>query len=92
MKYEAKFQWIDKNEQQVEMKYNLPALVGPHEGKLLTENKLEPVVEVPAIVNAKKIKYCYLVSVSWNITVYCIKTCFTEASIGGTSAVSKEYE
>ena len=73
------------------MKYNLPALVGPHEGKLLTENKLEPAVEVPAIVNAK-IKYCYLVSVSWNITVYCIKTRFTEASIGGTSAVSKEYE
>ena len=53
MKYEAKFQWIDKTEQQVEMKYNLPALVGPHEGKLLTENKLEPAVEVPAIVNAK---------------------------------------
>ncbi|MGR5913735.1 hypothetical protein ACT7DA_07965 [Bacillus pacificus] len=25
MKYEAKFQWIDKNEQQVEMKCNLPS-------------------------------------------------------------------
>ena len=35
------------------MKYNLPALVAPHEGKLLTENKLEPAVEVPVIVNAK---------------------------------------
>ncbi len=34
MQYEAKFQWIDKNEQQVEMKYNLPALVGPHEGEV----------------------------------------------------------
>ncbi len=77
MQYEAKFQWIDKNEQQVEMKYNLPALVGPHEGKLLTENKLEPTVEVPAIVNAKKIKYCYLVSVSRNVTLYCIKANFT---------------
>ena len=64
MKYEAKFQWIDKNEQQVEMKYNLPALVGPHEGKLLTENKLEPAVEVPAIVNAKKLN-----TVIWSVLV-----------------------
>lgn len=64
MKYEAKFQWIDKNEQQVEMKYNLPALVGPHEGKLLTENKLEPTVEVPAIVNAKKLN-----TVIWSVIV-----------------------
>ena len=64
MKYEAKFQWIDKNEQQVEMKYNLPALVGPHEGKLLTENKLEPTVEVPAIVNAKKLN-----TVVWSVLV-----------------------
>ncbi|MDG2653727.1 cytochrome c biogenesis protein ResC, partial [Vibrio parahaemolyticus] len=64
MKYEAKFQWIDKNEQQVEMKYNLPALVGPHEGKLLTENKLEPTVEVPAIVNAKKLN-----TVIWSVLV-----------------------
>lgn len=64
MKYEAKFQWVDKNEQQVEMKYNLPALVGPHEGKLLTENKLEPTVEVPAIVNAKKLN-----TVIWSVLV-----------------------
>ncbi|HDR8067852.1 cytochrome c biogenesis protein ResC [Bacillus cereus] len=64
MKYEAKFQWIDKTEQQVEMKYNLPALVGPHEGKLLTENKLEPAVEVPAIVNAKKLN-----TVIWSVLV-----------------------
>jgi len=64
MKYEAKFQWVDKNEQQVEMKYNIPALVAPHEGKLLTENKLEPTVEVPAIVNAKKLN-----TVIWSVLV-----------------------
>ena len=46
------------------MKYNLPALVGPHEGKLQTENKLEPVVEVPAIVNAKKLN-----TVIWSVLV-----------------------
>ena len=46
------------------MKYNLPALVGPHEGKLLTDNKLEPTVEVPAIVNAKKLN-----TVIWSVLV-----------------------
>ncbi|MCP1123135.1 c-type cytochrome biogenesis protein CcsB [Bacillus sp. 3103sda1] len=64
VKYEAKFQWIDKNEQQAEMVYNLPALVGPHEGKLVTTDKLEPVIETPAIINAKKLN-----TVIWSIFI-----------------------
>ncbi|PHA03645.1 c-type cytochrome biogenesis protein CcsB [Bacillus pseudomycoides] len=62
IKYEAKFQWIDKNEQKVEMVYNLPALVGPHEGKLVTSDKFEPVIETPAIINAKKLN-----TVIWSV-------------------------
>ncbi|PEZ05768.1 c-type cytochrome biogenesis protein CcsB [Bacillus sp. AFS018417] len=64
VKYEAKFQWIDKNERQAEMVYNLPALVGPHEGKLVTTDKLEPVIETPAIINAKKLN-----TVIWSIFI-----------------------
>ncbi|MGG0275144.1 c-type cytochrome biogenesis protein CcsB [Bacillus rhizoplanae] len=64
IKYEAKFQWIDKNEQQAEMVYNLPALVGPHEGKLVTTAKLEPAIETPAIINAKKLN-----TVIWSIFI-----------------------
>ncbi|MGG0238978.1 c-type cytochrome biogenesis protein CcsB [Bacillus rhizoplanae] len=64
IKYEAKFQWIDKNEQQAEMVYNLPALVGPHEGKLVTTDKLEPAIETPAIINAKKLN-----TVIWSIFI-----------------------
>ena len=64
VKYEAKFQWIDKNEQKAEMVYNLPALVGPHEGKLVTADKLEPAVETPAIINAKKLN-----TVIWSIFI-----------------------
>lgn len=63
-KYEAKFQWVNKDEQKAEMVYNLPALVGPHEGKLVTANKFEPVIETPAIINAKKLN-----TVIWSVFV-----------------------
>jgi cytochrome c-type biogenesis protein CcsB len=53
--YEAKFEWIDKNNQQAEMVYHMPALVGPHEGKLKTEGRMEPLVDMPAIINARKL-------------------------------------
>ena len=56
------------------MKYNLPALIGPHEGEINTVKGLEPTVEVPAIVNAKKLN-----TVIWSIavgdtTLYCISS------------------
>ncbi|NNV05702.1 c-type cytochrome biogenesis protein CcsB [Geobacillus sp. C56-T2] len=55
--YEAKFTWVDKNKQPDEMIYELPALVGPHEGKLAKDSadRMEPLLEMPAIINAKKL-------------------------------------
>lgn len=53
-KYEAKFEWVNKEGQKAEMVYNLPALVAPNEGKLLTEGKLDSALQMPAIINAKK--------------------------------------
>jgi len=55
MDYKAEFSWIDKNNQPAKLEYHLPAITGPHEGELLTEGKFEPLVEVPAIINAKKL-------------------------------------
>ncbi|UOY94457.1 c-type cytochrome biogenesis protein CcsB [Ectobacillus sp. JY-23] len=55
MNYEAKFEWVNKEKQVKEMVYTLPALVTPHEGKLLTEDKLASPLEMPPIVNAKKL-------------------------------------
>lgn len=63
-KYEAKFEWINKEGQQAEQVYHLPALVGPNEGKLITTNKLEPFVEMPAIINAAKLN-----TVIWSLFV-----------------------
>ncbi|CAM3878841.1 c-type cytochrome biogenesis protein CcsB [Mesobacillus zeae] len=53
--YESKFTYIDKNGQEDVIEYNLPAVVGPHEGKLQTAAKFEPLAETPAIINAKKL-------------------------------------
>ncbi|ARP43315.1 MULTISPECIES: c-type cytochrome biogenesis protein CcsB [Geobacillus] len=55
--YEAKFTWIDKNNQSSEVEYHMPALVGPHKGELAKESadRLDPLVEMPAIINAKKL-------------------------------------
>jgi cytochrome c-type biogenesis protein CcsB len=54
MDYKADFTWTDKHDKQEKLSYNLPALAGPHQGKLETADKLEPLIEMPAIINAKK--------------------------------------
>ncbi|RDU35020.1 c-type cytochrome biogenesis protein CcsB [Neobacillus piezotolerans] len=53
--YEAKFNWVEKSRKEAVAVYHLPALVGPHEGELLTEGAFKPLVEMPAIINAKKL-------------------------------------
>jgi cytochrome c-type biogenesis protein CcsB len=40
----------------------MPALVGPHKGELLTEGKMEALVEVPALISARKLN-----TVIWSI-------------------------
>ncbi|GHH98141.1 c-type cytochrome biogenesis protein CcsB [Neobacillus kokaensis] len=53
--YQEKFNWIDKHGNQAEIEYLMPALTGPHEGELLTKDGFKPLVEMPAIINAKKL-------------------------------------
>lgn len=53
--YQADFSWINKDDNQVVANYHLPALIGPHEGELLTEGKLEPFLSMPAIIDAQKL-------------------------------------
>ncbi|MBS4191080.1 c-type cytochrome biogenesis protein CcsB [Bacillus sp. FJAT-49705] len=62
MDYKAEFNWIDKTGTEAKLEYHMPALVGPHKGELLTAEKFEPIVEVPAIINAKKLN-----TVIWSI-------------------------
>ncbi|MFJ7754173.1 c-type cytochrome biogenesis protein CcsB [Peribacillus muralis] len=55
MDYKANFDWVDKKGAADKQEFNLPALVGPHEGKLIESDRLEPLVNMPAIINAKKL-------------------------------------
>ncbi|MBS4176470.1 c-type cytochrome biogenesis protein CcsB [Lederbergia citrea] len=53
--YNADFNWINKEGQERLASYHLPAIVGPHEGELMTEGKMEPIASMPAIINAQKL-------------------------------------
>ncbi|SDI29813.1 c-type cytochrome biogenesis protein CcsB [Natribacillus halophilus] len=45
--YEANFAYINEEGQQAEILYELPPLFGPNEGELLTEDRMEPWLEMP---------------------------------------------
>ncbi|MDQ0342096.1 c-type cytochrome biogenesis protein CcsB [Lederbergia wuyishanensis] len=60
--YKADFNWIDKDGKERVASYAMPALVGPHEGELITQNKLNPKVYMPAIIDAKRLN-----SVIWTL-------------------------
>ncbi len=62
--YQASFQYVDKTGEAAIAEYTLPALVGPHEWVLETEDTMEPLVEMPAIINAKKLN-----TVIWSILI-----------------------
>lgn len=53
--YNADFKWVNKEGNELVANYHLPAFVGPHEGELLTEDRMEPLVSMPAIINAQKL-------------------------------------
>jgi cytochrome c-type biogenesis protein CcsB len=53
--YQAKFNWIDKNNSPAIAEYTMPAVVGPHDGELITKGKFTPLLEMPAMINAKKL-------------------------------------
>lgn len=62
--YEADFTYIDTQEAEREITYNMPAVFGMNDYTLLTENVMNPIVEMPAVINAKK-----LTTVFWSIII-----------------------
>jgi cytochrome c-type biogenesis protein CcsB len=60
--YQAEFNWVDKSGKDATASYTMPALVGPHQGELVTKGAFEPLIETPAILNAKKLN-----TVIWSI-------------------------
>lgn len=55
MNYETAFKYIDEKGQEAEIVYNMPAFVGPNEGQVLTEDRMNPLVHLPAWLKAQDV-------------------------------------
>lgn len=53
--YQAEFTYINKDNAEASIEYNMPPLVGMNEYTSLTEGAMEPLLETPAIINAGKV-------------------------------------
>lgn len=62
--YSAEYSYISKDETQHNIEYTMPALFGMNESVAITEGALDPLVEMPPLVNAKK-----LTTVVWSILI-----------------------
>lgn len=60
--YKATFTLVDKNGSEAVQVYSMPAITGPYKGELSTAEQIEPLLEMPAIINAKKLN-----TVIWSI-------------------------
>ncbi|WP_419961891.1 c-type cytochrome biogenesis protein CcsB [Psychrobacillus sp. BM2] len=60
--YSAEYSYISKDETEHTIEYTVPALFGMNESVAITEGAFEPLVEMPPLVNAKK-----LTTVVWSI-------------------------
>ena len=60
--YEASYTYVDKEGESAAITYHTPALIGMHQYDAQTTDAFEPLVEVPAWINAKK-----LTTVIWSL-------------------------
>lgn len=60
--YKAEYNYVSKDEKVLKIEYNMPPLFGMNQSEAITENAMEPLVEMPPLVNAKK-----LTVVVWSI-------------------------
>lgn len=64
MGYKAEFTYINKEEQQAQIKYDMPPIFGMNQYQQLTEGTMKPLIETPPLINAKK-----LTTVTWALLI-----------------------
>ncbi|MFB7155533.1 c-type cytochrome biogenesis protein CcsB [Lysinibacillus sp. NPDC056232] len=64
MDYDSTYTYVDKEGKERQIDYNMPPLFGMNEYKAVEEHGMSPLVEMPALINAKK-----LTSVVWSLLV-----------------------
>jgi hypothetical protein len=71
------------------MTYNLPSLIGPNQGELLTKGKIKAFVEAPAIIAVGKLN-TVIWSVLTGLLLY-VKTDFKKKDFGSSPAINEKY-
>lgn len=64
MDYETTFTWVEKNGAESELTYELPALVGPHQGEIISGHEFGPLFRTPALIEASQLN-----TVIWSLLV-----------------------
>lgn len=64
MDYESKYSYVDKEGTERQITYNMPPIFGMNEFKAIEEHGMSPIVEMPSLINAKK-----LTTVVWSLLV-----------------------
>ncbi|KOS69273.1 cytochrome C biogenesis protein [Lysinibacillus contaminans] len=64
MDYESKYTYVDKEGATRQIVYNMPPIFGMNEFEAVEEHGMSPLVEMPGIINAKK-----LTTVAWSLLV-----------------------
>ncbi len=62
--YEAEYSYINKDDQELTIIYNLPPFFGMNESQAITEGAMVPLIEMPAFIHAAK-----LTTVVWSLLV-----------------------
>lgn len=62
--YQVEYSYVNKNDMESTITYNMPAIFGMHESKVLTDGGMEPLIEMPALIHAKK-----LTTLAWSVLV-----------------------
>lgn len=55
LNYETTFSYINEYGQEDEIVYNMPAIVGPNEGEVITDGRMNPLFNLPAWLKAKDV-------------------------------------
>lgn len=53
--FETTFTWTERNGQEAQLVYELPAFIGPHEGEIVSGNDFGPLLSAPSIIDAGKL-------------------------------------
>ncbi|SDH09544.1 cytochrome c-type biogenesis protein CcsB [Alteribacillus persepolensis] len=80
--YEASFQYVDENGNDAEMTYNLPPILGPNEGELLTDGAMQPLLSMPAWLRSDDAN-TVLWSLLAGIVLYALLRLILRKPIGG---------